>query len=406
MKICVIGAGVSGLSFARMVQKKGHEVTVFEASSKIGGIAMPREVAGMAYHVTGGHCFNSKFEDVLDFVFDVLPKDQWNKIERRAKIYFKDHFVGYPIEFALKEIYEFDPEFVVSALADLLSANDTEPENLAEWFRIKFGNSLAEAYFIPYNRKIWNEDPAKMSSSWVNDKLPLPNKKQIIHGILRDEKDSMPHAFFYYPKSNSQATFLEALSNQVKIEFNQPVKRIEKTENGGFEVNSRVFDRVISTAPLNEVPSFFSSIPESVVEAAKKLRYNQVTTMLWRSKPTENTWTYFPSASTIFHRHIHIGNFFRPAADYIITEAVGFVDRSTMEREGRRFAHLIEPIDYHVSKHAYVVYDDDYAVARSTVMDYVKHKGIDVLGRFGEWEYYNMDVCIKSAIELAKKYNN
>ena len=47
MKIAVLGAGVSGLSAARMLKDKGHEVVVYEKNPTIGGLARSRYVNGM-----------------------------------------------------------------------------------------------------------------------------------------------------------------------------------------------------------------------------------------------------------------------------------------------------------------------------------------------------------------------
>lgn len=63
----------------------------------------------------------------------------------------------------------------------------------------------------------------------------------------------------------------------------------------------------------------------------------------------------------------------------------------------------MEPSSFNISNHAYVVYDKNYEECKLCVLDYLNGQGIYSLGRFGEWEYYNMDVCIKSAMRLSKK---
>jgi len=68
---------------------------------------------------------------------------------------------------------------------------------------------------------------------------------------------------------------------------------------------------------------------------------------------------------------------------------------------GRKDPFLLEPLAYHVSDHAYVVYDENHANATSSIRNYLSKLGIRTAGRFGEWQYYNMDVCIKSAMDLA-----
>ena len=103
-KIAVIGAGISGLTIAKMMsQVEGFSVSVFEESEDVGGIAKVRMVGNFPYHKIGGHCFNSKHPEVLDFVFDnVLEKDEWNLVERKASILFKGTRLDYPIEFSMK----------------------------------------------------------------------------------------------------------------------------------------------------------------------------------------------------------------------------------------------------------------------------------------------------------------
>ena len=56
-KVAVIGAGISGVSVARMLNEKA-EVTVFEKKDKPGGLIACDVVDGNLYHKVGGHVFN------------------------------------------------------------------------------------------------------------------------------------------------------------------------------------------------------------------------------------------------------------------------------------------------------------------------------------------------------------
>ena len=81
MKIIVLGAGVTGLSIGRLLDRD-HEVTILEQNSRIGGIAKTRQVDGITYHPIGGHCFNSKYPEIMSFVFSILPEKKWHKVSR------------------------------------------------------------------------------------------------------------------------------------------------------------------------------------------------------------------------------------------------------------------------------------------------------------------------------------
>lgn len=406
MKIGILGAGISGLSVARLLQDK-FEVQVFEKKSTPGGIARTREVDGISYHLTGGHCFNSKFPEVLDFVFDdILPKDEWNQITRNAKIKFKGELISYPIEFSIKEIAKFDIDLAQKMVRDFLNTNDDSEaaNNLEDWFRRKFGDTLAEAYFIPYNRKIWNMDVKTMSPEWVEGKLPIPDKKVFFKSLFSAENDKMPHSTFFYPVSNNQNTFIDNLAKGLNIKYDFEISSIEKSASGNkWLLNSESeFDIIINTLPLNILPLLYRNCSHKIIESASKLKYNKVTTMLWETEYTDATWTYLPSEESIFHRYIHIGNFFSPKRNITITESVGEKSYDEMLLNGKKDSFLLKPIDYHVSDHAYVVFDENHFKYKAQILEYFAEEKIYNLGRFAEWEYYNMDVCIAQSIKMAQ----
>lgn len=402
MKIGILGAGISGLSIAKMLAKD-HEVLILERNVIHGGIARTKQAEDVTYHTVGGHCFNSKYPEVMDFVFnEVLPKDQWHQIARNAVIKIKGQEISYPIEYAIQQIHAFDPEFAINITKDFLTAEDDKDyENLEDWFRKKFGNTLAENYFIPYNTKIWNRPPNEMSPAWVDGKLPIPDKGSFFKGLISNESDKMPHSSFYYPNTNDQNTFIDKLAEGLPIVYNYVVDKVEKTADGKWIVNGdKTFDLIISTLPLNILPSLIASTPADVLEAADKLRYNKVTTMFWETESTERTWTYIPEPYNFFHRYIHIGSFFTPKKNYSITEVVGEKTREEMIENGKKDSFLKRPVDFNVSDHAYVVFDENYDSATKHIRNYLNEIGLYTLGRFGEWQYYNMDVCIKSSINL------
>lgn len=405
MKIGILGAGISGLAISRLLSDS-FEVELLERDNTYGGIAKTRKIEGVTYHPIGGHCFNSKYPEVLDFVFNtILPKDQWHQVVRNAVIELKGHEVSYPIEYAIKEIFSFAPELAINITRDFLSTKDGHTyENLEDWFRKKFGNTLAEEYFIPYNTKIWNRPPSEMSPVWVEGKLPIPDKNSFFKGLISNESDIMPHSRFFYPNTNDQNTFIDALAKDLNIVCNYQVKTIRKIKGDKWLINDdKQFDLIISTLPLNILPTLIEGTPADILDVAAKLKYNKVTTMFWETEGTNLTWTYVPDAENFFHRYIHIGSFFNPQKNYSITEVVGEKSREEMIKNGKKDAFLKRPIDYNISDHAYVVFDENYEYATKQVKEYLRSLNLYTLGRFGEWQYYNMDICIKSSMDLKEQ---
>ena len=67
MRYAIIGAGMSGLAIANILHDAGEELVVFEKDYRVGGMIKCDVVEGSLFHRTGGHVFNTKREDVMDW---------------------------------------------------------------------------------------------------------------------------------------------------------------------------------------------------------------------------------------------------------------------------------------------------------------------------------------------------
>ncbi|MFG5126423.1 NAD(P)-binding protein [Campylobacter lari] len=407
MKICIIGAGISGMSLARLL-KDDFEVEILEKKDVIGGIARTKEVNGMPYHVNGGHCFNSKFEDVLNFVFnDILHKDKWNFLPRKAEVLFKNNWISYPIEFSIKQIDKIDSNLAFNITKEMFNATYEKGNNLEEWFINHFGPTLAREYFIPYNTKIWGIDPKNMDTFWIEDqnqmKLPVPTKESFYNSLVSNTQDKMSHASFYYPKTNNQNTFIESIGYGLNIILNYSVENIEKINNKFIVNGEKEYDLIINTSPLDLMINMIDNIPQDVLNYFKKLKFNKVTNIFWETDGSlDVTWAYIPDKNIGFHRISNTGSIVRPKSNFCTTEAIGEIPYEKLVLEGKKIDFLVKPLDYNVTEHAYPLFDLNYVKSRKVAIDYLNNIGIISHGRFGEWEYYNMDVCIKKSIDLSK----
>jgi len=56
------------------------------------------------------------------------------------------------------------------------------------------------------------------------------------------------------------------------------------------------------------------------------------------------------------------------------------------------------------TRFAYVVYDIDYQKNIAIVHEFLRERNIDLVGRFSQFEYLNMNDCIKSAIDFVRSF--
>ena len=57
-------------------------------------------------------------------------------------------------------------------------------------------------------------------------------------------------------------------------------------------------------------------------------------------------------------------------------------------------------IDYKYNKDTYPIQDSSTRIMVSSLKQTLEPKGMYLCGRFAEWEYANMDVCMGSAMDL------
>lgn len=412
LKVAVLGAGISGLSVARLLNDCGCDVTVYEKNTTIGGLARSRVAGGILYDPHGGHILNSKYPEVMEWAFSLCGKENWKFTERKAKIYFNGKFVSYPFELSLCEL---DIDDAVECIHDfILAQQGPRPDNYRDWLVWNFGQAICDYYMIPYNEKIWAYPLEQMETHWMEGKMPLPKKKEIIRSmLLKDPTErKMPHSTFYYPLFGGIQTFVNAIANGMKIYTEADVQRIERKSNKWFINGNGPFDKVISTIPLPILPHIMD-LPNNVKMSISGLKYNSLTTVLFECPKTDITWLYIPSHKYRSHRVCYqsaltpnAGN--KPDGGCAALEIIG--SRLDMNRLDKQMNVLPEELGYkkaldsEFTEYAYVIHDLYVRRNLRCIREYFDNlPSFSLLGRWGQWNYNNMDICILDAMHLAEK---
>ena len=408
-RIAIIGGGVSGLSAARILSAQ-HDVTVFEADACPGGMIKCDIVEGNLFHRTGGHVFNTKRADVAEWFWSRFNRDtEFTKALRQSVISLDGALeVPYPIE---NNVYRLPAEVQQSCISDFLRMAREgygAPENFAEFLRFRFGDTLYKLYFEPYNNKVWRRDLRQIPLSWLDGKLPMPTVEEIIAAnFSRAEERQFVHSSFFYPLKGGSQFIAERLAEGLNICYNSRVERIERTAEGWF-VEGQMFDAVIFCGNLKQIPSLIAGVPmDAYAEGIAALEAHGTTAVFCEIEKNPHSWIYLPDVRHESHRIISTGNFSATNnAPERFTATIEFTDSITREEiednlkripyNPRYLAHHYEPYTYPVQA----------AGTRSLVAHVKQHLEAEkcyLLGRFAEWEYYNMDVAIGAALDLAAR---
>jgi protoporphyrinogen oxidase len=420
----VLGGGISGLSLVANLER---DAEILEKDAECGGLCSSVIEDGFTFDAAGPHILFSKNQEVLRYMVSVLGENVDRK-RRENKIWYKGHLVKYPFENGLSDLPKDD---CFECIRDYLRNPWTKtPENLAEWAYATFGASIADKYFIPYNRKIWNYDPAKIALEWVA-RIPKPPMEDVLKSAIGIPTEGYLHQlYFYYPKRGGYQALVRAFAQIVgdKLHNREVVRRVVRSGEG-WQVDTdgsrRHYRTLVSTLPIHELLRVWEDAPKEAHDVLRKLRYNSLINVLLGARQTRDlpyTAVYVPATDIPFHRvsfpkgfseenvppghnafmaeiTANEGDGIWELSDDAVTERVveglgrlGFLDRSELTyRNVTRFTY------------GYPVYDLDYHTNARQLRTLVEACGIHLLGRFAQFEYINSDVCVERALALAKR---
>lgn len=410
-KIAIIGAGISGLSLGRMLQAKAH-VTIFEKDEKPGGLVKCDRVADNLFHRVGGHVFNSRNAQVLEWFWQFFDRDrEFLKAKRNAKIYLNGTFIGYPIE---NYLYQLPKQVVQDVLNDLLSP-DYEPKspfeyaNFEDFLRGNFGQTLYQLYFKPYNYKIWHTDLSKIPLHWLEGKLPMPNlKEMLLSNIIKEEESTMVHATFYYAKEGGSQFIINRLAETLEVRCGQVIHSMEAAPGHGISINGEKFDAVVYTGDVRQIhlllPQLTTQNP-GIIEALQNLKANGTSNLFCECDPTDISWLYLPEPTTKAHRIIYTGGFSPTnsrgsSRQTCVVEFSGHVPYDDMVAQIAHLPGNLHPLAHNHEPNSYVIQDNNTRRLIAEVKKLLSPYQVFLLGRFAEWEYYNMDKAIEAAFAL------
>lgn len=423
MKIAIIGAGISGLSTAHFLREK-YEVKVFEKENRPGGLIRCRRVNGSLFHICGGHVFNSKRQDVLDWFWTKFIKEKdFSKADRNSCVFMDKggdslHYdsIPYPIE---NHMYFFNDEIQNNFYTDLeeidkvkgTNAKFTDYDSFGDFLRWRFGKTLYNMYFEPYNKKVWRRDLTDVPMSWMEGKLPMPTTQEMRdNNANKVEEKAFVHSTFWYEKMNGSQYIADKLAEELNVIYNNDINTIEK-KGEKWIVCDEEFDKVVYCGNIKDMVKVIKGIDFSKYKPQiEALEYHGTTAVFCEIDKNPYSWIYQPSRLHESHRIICTGNFAESNNDASlpegrITATIEFTDAICKEDILENLKKIpLHPIyiDHKYNKYTYPIQDVHTRSLIKSLKDMCSPKDLYFTGRFADWEYYNMDVAIAAAMDLCK----
>ena len=454
--VIILGGGISGLSVAWKLSKKGIPVHLIEQERFVGGLAGSIRMGDYVFDY-GPHSFFSDNQEIVDTVAQLFDGD-FPAVQRRAKLFFNDRFLDYPLsaksvlfQMGFKNSFLSVLSYLIACLKNNSSGGNSREAypNIKEWAIDNFGKYLFDIFFKPYTETFWKMPTEALSQRIIpsSAKLSFINTlkhlllKQYLHVVKREpgtlsmiERESLPS---YYPVGGF-GEITERISDTIqecggKVILGSRVGGIEKEPEGNFvvkfnrnnSVESLKGDYVISTLPVTGLILMLSPSPErQIIQCAKNLKYLSLIVLnITTSKQDILNCQYSYFLHRPYHRISEMNKFSAftsPTGENILSVEMScygndptwnlsdqeIFEQSISALERDRIINREDVTNTHTMRipNVYPVYTCDYHSNLKRLMEHISGiENLYTLGRMGEFFYGDIDVMMIRGFDFAEK---
>lgn len=424
--IIIVGAGVAGLTLACLLSRDGHTVSLVEKESAVGGLARSFTYDDFIFDI-GPHRFHTDYQEVIDFIEEIL-EDDCRSIVRRSGVWMFDRYFEWPLTF--RSLFGMPFGVLLSAGKDLLKKSKGGDESFEDYILQKYGKTLYEIFFKPYTEKFVKVPCSRISRDWAVtgiDRAVIDRKIQMdnLAGLARSLVFSRPPIEFLYPRSGGIQVFSDKLRQRIEesggsVFLNAVVHEVktQETRVTAVEINDQMHpcDLLVWTGPITEIVHMLTNV-KIELEYLALLLYNY---RVDHDPLIDYQWCYYGARDVPFNR-ISIPSLFNPASapsgksglcvevtckkgDNLWNgpDALETDIRTSLVRTGV-IQEESAVLDWHVERipNTYPVYVIDYREKQRKAYEFFdRYDNVKLLGRTGSFWYNNMDHSMHAAMRL------
>jgi protoporphyrinogen oxidase len=424
--ILIIGAGVSGLTIGCELKScNKNNFLILEKESKAGGLCRSFPI-GDSYYDIGAHALHGLAKN-KPIVERYINNDDLFIQKRRAYLFLFGSLIPHPIQYHLSYLPLLKR---VRCLLKFLLRKTRKLDDFKSWLISYFGLGMCEVFLFDFNHKVWCTDLSKISTNWV-ERIPSSLSK-IIYGTFRHNTSNYSsNEYVCYPKKGGFENILRNQINRVisRIEHNTEVKSIDlvnkivKTSNN----KSYKYRYLINTIPLDifisciQSPNIHTTL-KTYIRNLKKVSITLLTFLIKKNMTTIQR-VYVSERKYYTQRVIINSNSsssLRSKNNTVISMEISYKDEQKISREllVKNSIQLLQDLkfinnekdilhkQYENFEYAYPIQTHKKDISVHKVKVKLEYYDCHTIGRFGDWDYANIDGIMKRCSELVNRINN
>jgi len=326
MKIGIIGGGITGLTAAYELAKKGHQVSLFESEPDLGGQAATFPLEGTRLEKFYHHIFTSDREMIaLIDELGLAQKMRW--LPSKVGIYYGGEIYDFVTPF---DLLRFRPlglfqrlwtGIVTLYLQRFADWRKLEDVTALEWVRRKVGQEPYEVIFRPLLRGKFGQYADEISMAWLWSKFKHrvasrgPGMQRELLGYMEGSFQGLIDRLAERIGELGGEVYQKSSIKRIIIEGTRVTRLQIESIEGGPPVEHR-FPLVLATLPTFALLEIAPDLPEAYAARLRQIEYlGAVCLVLLSKEPLSRIyWLNISDTGFPFVGAIEQTNFIPPEA--------------------------------------------------------------------------------------------
>lgn len=362
----IVGAGLYGAVFARVMKRSGKRCLVIDRRDHIGGNVYSEDVAGIQVHKYGAHIFHTSNERVWKFINRQVP---FTPFVNSPVARYGDEIYNLPFNMnTFSRLWGLtDPDEVKKKIEEQIAQlGITEPSNLEEQALSLVGPDVYEKLVKGYTEKQWGRDCRDLPA-FIIRRLPL--RFTYDNNYFNDKYQGIPEGGY--------GALMERLLRNIHVELGVDYRDYIRENPGRF-------DKVVYTGMIDE---FYDYRFGHLEYRSLRFETERIEKENYQGNAVVNyTKREVPYTRIIEHKYFEPGKMRENPLPYTV------ISREYPET----WKPGMEPY--------YPVNDEkNNALYRKYRKLADQEEKVIFGGRLAEYKYYDMDKVVAAALEAAEK---
>ena len=414
VKVLIIGAGVSGLSAARVF---GSDALVLEKEAEPGGYCRSIRRNGFVWD-WAGHFFHFLDPHQKQSFMDRFAPGELISCEKQSRVLYKGALVHAPFQ---DYLHELPREDMLDCLADLLCCNAVRApdKSFLGMLYARYGSATTERFLRPYNEKLYACPLNTLDAGAMGRFFPGADRRQLAANMRGAHSESY-NSRFYYPRRGA-AAFVESLCRELPdgtLRLSHSLCALDADAHLALDsAGDRYhYEFLINTAPL---PRFLSLLGEEERRFAASLSWNKVLVFnlgfSQKALCRDTHWLYVPQRDVPFYRVGFYDNILSGDRASLYVE-IGYPAKVEPDVSGALRDTLdalqrlgIIQAENELLDHEAILMDPAYVHLQPGTEESVRRlraslaeRALYSIGRYGAWCYHSIEDCVREAEALAR----